>query len=66
MAWSPRNEPVSTYDDYRDYTMVCGTDPYAYKGVRDIGRAYLRRPGPTVQDKLLAAMTETEMAPARS
>jgi ectoine hydroxylase-related dioxygenase (phytanoyl-CoA dioxygenase family) len=39
MAWSPRNDPVSNYDDYRDYTMVCGQDPYAWKGIRDIGRA---------------------------
>jgi phytanoyl-CoA hydroxylase len=56
LAWNPRNEPVSTYDDYRDYTMVCGEDPYAWKGTRDIGRAYLRGPGPTRQDKVLAAM----------
>jgi len=62
MAWNPRNEPVSTYDDYRDYTMVCGADPYAYKGTRDIGRAYLRRPGPTVQDELLAQITEAELS----
>jgi phytanoyl-CoA hydroxylase len=57
LAWNPRNEPVSTYDDYRDYTMVCGEDPYAWKGTRDIGRAYVRGPGPTRQDKVLAAMT---------
>jgi ectoine hydroxylase-related dioxygenase (phytanoyl-CoA dioxygenase family) len=66
MAWSPRNDPVSTYDDYRDYTLVCGTDPYAWKGIRDIGRAYLRAPGPTAQDKLVAAIQEAEIAPARS
>jgi ectoine hydroxylase-related dioxygenase (phytanoyl-CoA dioxygenase family) len=56
MAWSPRNDPVSSYDDYRDYTMVCGEDPYAWKGTRDIGRAYLRGPGATAQDKLVAAI----------
>lgn len=66
MAWSPRNDPVSAYDDYRDYTLVCGEDPYAWKGIRDIGRAYLRTPGPTLQDKRLAAMQEAEVFPAGS
>jgi ectoine hydroxylase-related dioxygenase (phytanoyl-CoA dioxygenase family) len=66
MAWSPRNDPVSCYEDYRDYTMICGTDPYAWKGVRDIGRAYLRAPGPTAQDNLVAAIGEAEIAPVRS
>ena len=64
MAWSPRNDPVSNYDDYRDYTMVCGHDPYAWKGIRDLSRAYLRRPGPTPQDKALAALAESQVAPA--
>jgi ectoine hydroxylase-related dioxygenase (phytanoyl-CoA dioxygenase family) len=65
LAWNPRNDPVSSYDDYRDYTMVCGTDPYAWKGIRNLSRAYLRRPGPTAQDKLLAAMQEAEISPVR-
>jgi phytanoyl-CoA hydroxylase len=64
MAWSPRNDPVSNYDDYRDYTMVCGNDPYAWKGIRDLGRAYLRKPGPTVQDEQLAAITESQLSQA--
>jgi ectoine hydroxylase-related dioxygenase (phytanoyl-CoA dioxygenase family) len=59
MAFSPRNDPVSSYDDYRDYTLVCGEDPYAWKGYRDLGRAYLRSPGPTAQDKLVAAIHES-------
>ena len=66
MAWSPRNDPVSSYEDYRDYTMVCGEDPYAWKGIRDIGRAYLRSPGPTAQDKLLATIEEAGIAPAHA
>jgi phytanoyl-CoA hydroxylase len=66
MAWSPRNDPVSNYDDYRDYTMVCGEDPYEWKGIRDIGRAYLRRPGPTSQDKQLAAITESQLSQTRA
>lgn len=66
MAWSPRNDPVSAYEDYRDYTMVRGEDPYAWKGIRDIGRAYLRRPGPTAQDKLLATIEEAGVEPART
>jgi phytanoyl-CoA hydroxylase len=66
MAWSPRNDPVSSYEDYRDYTLVCGEDPYAWKGIRDIGRAYLRAPGPTPQDKLLASIEEAGSAAAIS
>ena len=66
MAWSPRNDPVSSYEDYRDYTLVCGDDPYAWKGIRDIGRAYLRSPGPTTQDKLLATIEEAGSAPVRA
>jgi ectoine hydroxylase-related dioxygenase (phytanoyl-CoA dioxygenase family) len=67
MAWNPRNDPVSNYEDYRDYTMVCGVDPYAaWKEKRDLSRAYLRRPGPTAQDKLLATMQAAEIAPAQA
>jgi len=64
MAWSPRNDPVSSYEDYRDYTMVCGKDPYGWKGTRDIGHAYLRSPGPTAQDKLLATIEESTVTAA--
>ena len=44
-----------TTRDYRDIIMVSGTDPYAYKGVEDIGRAYLRKGGPTRADLAEAA-----------
>ncbi len=39
-----------TSDDYRDIIMVAGEDPYAYKGITDIGVPYMRRPGPTTAD----------------
>ena len=35
--------------------MVSGTDPYVYKGVEDISRAYLRKGGPTQADLAEAA-----------
>jgi phytanoyl-CoA hydroxylase len=54
MAFHPRSVPVSSYSDYRDIVMVRGTDPYAWKGIEDIGRAFLRKPGPTLVDKVLA------------
>ena len=44
-----------TGEDYRDIIMVAGTDPYAYKGVADIGFAYMRKPGPTQADLRAAA-----------
>ena len=46
--------------------LVCGRDPYAYKGIQDLGRAYLRGPGPTPQDKVLAAITEAQLSPTRA
>ena len=33
--------------DYRDIIIVSGTDPHAYKGIADLGRAYMRKRGPT-------------------
>jgi phytanoyl-CoA hydroxylase len=54
MAFHPRSVPVSNYSDYRDIVMVRGNDPYAWKGIEDLGRAYLRKPGPTLVDKVLA------------
>ena len=39
-----------TGDDYRDIIMVAGEDPYAYKGIADLGVPYMRKPGPTVAD----------------
>jgi len=37
--WDGRIEPTR---DMRDIVMVCGDDPYAWKGVDDITFAYLR------------------------
>ena len=44
-----------TTDDYRDIIMVSGDDPYAYKGIADLGRAYMRKAGPTAADLRAAA-----------
>jgi len=62
LAWNPRNEPVTNYSDYRDIVLVRGEDPYAWKGTVDAGRAYLRKPGPTKQDKVLAALNARDQA----
>ena len=40
--------------DYRDIIIVSGTDPYAYKGIADLGRAYMRKRGPTAADQRAA------------
>ena len=37
--------------DYRDIIIVSGTDPYAYKGIADLGRPYMRKRGPTDADQ---------------
>ena len=52
-----------TTRDYRDIIMVSGIDPYAYKGVEDISRAYLRKGGPTRAD-LAEAAEHDEWRPA--
>jgi hypothetical protein len=39
--------------------MVAGADPYVWKGTPDIGRAYVRKPGPTVDDQRRAAIGDT-------
>ncbi len=44
-------------DDYRDIIMVSGTDPYAYKGIADLGHAYMRKAGPTPADLRAAGET---------
>ena len=36
--------------------LVAGEDPYAWKGTPDIGRAYVRKPGPTVDDQRRATL----------
>ena len=41
--------------DYRDIIIVSGKDPYAYKGIADLGRAYMRKRGPTAADQRAAA-----------
>lgn len=56
-----------TGEDYRDVIMVSGTDPYAYKGIADLGVAYMRKPGPTPADQRAAAahrhLTDRTVAP---
>jgi ectoine hydroxylase-related dioxygenase (phytanoyl-CoA dioxygenase family) len=60
MAWHPTDvSKASALYDYRDIVMVAGEDPYAWKGTPDIGRAYVRKPGPTVDDQRRAALGDT-------
>lgn len=47
-----------THDDHRDIIMVNGTDPYAYKGIADLGEAYMRKAGPTAADLVAAAASD--------
>jgi hypothetical protein len=57
MAWHPTDvSKASALSDYRDIVMVAGEDPYAWKGTPDIGRAYVRKPGPTVDDQRRATL----------
>ncbi len=53
----------ATASDYRDIVMVAGADPYAWKGTTRLGRAYVRKAGPTRVDERLAAQNEAAAAP---
>ncbi len=46
LPWDhPREGETMATADKRDIVMVCGTDPYAYKGVRDESEAHVRSSG---------------------
>ncbi|HEX7010048.1 MAG TPA: phytanoyl-CoA dioxygenase family protein [Phycisphaeraceae bacterium] len=47
LPWfSPGHLPVSVGQaDYRDIEMICGQDPYAYKGTEDLSRPHVRPSG---------------------
>jgi ectoine hydroxylase-related dioxygenase (phytanoyl-CoA dioxygenase family) len=64
IAYNPRNVPVSNYHDMRDFVLVRGVDPYRWKAKTDEMTAYLRAPGPMVEDVALSEMREREKAPA--
>lgn len=43
LPWNkPPDKITMALADYRDVVMVCGADPYAYKGREDIARAFVR------------------------
>ncbi len=60
LAYGARNQPVSNYHDMRDFELVRGVDPYAWKAKTDEMRAFLRAPGPMVEDQALSTMRERE------
>jgi ectoine hydroxylase-related dioxygenase (phytanoyl-CoA dioxygenase family) len=60
IAYSPRNVPVSNYHDMRDFVLVRGIDPYHWKAKTDEMRAFVRAPGPMVEDRVLSDMRERE------
>lgn len=46
LPWTLPEEKVSmALADYRDIVMVAGEDPFAYKGVKDIAKAFVRAEG---------------------
>jgi ectoine hydroxylase-related dioxygenase (phytanoyl-CoA dioxygenase family) len=64
IAYNARNVPVSNYYDMRDFELVRGVDPYHWKAKTDEICAYLRPPGPMVEDVVLSEMREREKTPA--
>ncbi len=43
--WRPDEKTAMAVADYRDITMVAGTDPYAYKGTANLMNAFVRSVG---------------------
>ena len=65
IAYHPRNVPVSNYSDNRDFVLVRGVDPYAWKAREDNREsAFLRAPGPMPEDIVLSDLREGEKAHA--
>jgi ectoine hydroxylase-related dioxygenase (phytanoyl-CoA dioxygenase family) len=64
IAYSARNLPVSNYHDMRDFELVRGVDPYKWKARTDEMQAFLRAPGPMVEDVALSDMREREKTTA--
>jgi len=60
IAYHPKNVPVSNYSDFRDFVLVRGIDPYAWKEKQDFPSAFLRRPGPMPEDIVLSDLRENE------
>lgn len=42
LSWKVPEGVASARWDYRDVVLVAGEDPYAYKGIADASRAYVR------------------------
>jgi ectoine hydroxylase-related dioxygenase (phytanoyl-CoA dioxygenase family) len=65
IAFHPRAEPVSNYFDNRDFVLVRGFDPYAWKAKMDgFNAPILRGPGAQAADVVNAAVREGEKASA--
>ena len=60
IAYHPRNVPVSNYSDFRDFVLVRGIDPYAWKERIDVPSAFVRRPGPMLEDVALSDLREQQ------
>ena len=43
LPWWRPGGPHPPTQDLRDIVMVAGHDPYAYKGIEDVNRPYVRR-----------------------
>ena len=59
MHWHPTDfRQANALSDWRDIVLVAGKDPYAWKGLADAGRAYVRKPGATRNDRDRAEVAE--------
>jgi ectoine hydroxylase-related dioxygenase (phytanoyl-CoA dioxygenase family) len=64
IAFHPRSEPVSNYFDNRDFVLVRGFDPYAWKAKMDgLNAPILRGPGAQPEDVVNAEVREREKVP---
>jgi hypothetical protein len=65
IAFHPRSEPISSYFDNRDFVLVRGRDPYAWKAKMDgFNAPILRGPGPQAADIVNSDVREREKVSA--
>jgi phytanoyl-CoA hydroxylase len=61
LPWT-MGQPIAR-PDVRDIVMVTGDDPYAWKGLEDVTRPYLRAESPEAADKVFRELAKTRQAP---
>tara|TARA_R110000851_G_scaffold69960_1_gene156341 strand:+ start:413 stop:1315 length:903 start_codon:yes stop_codon:yes gene_type:complete len=63
LPWSVASRPRTT-DDFRDFEMVSGVDPYAWKGKSDLISPFVRPEDATQAEKIITSQVATPSKPS--